>query len=89
MTILEVVTFVAIGLAAGASFFALLRWNTSLYVRGGSVGLALAVQVIRIACMGGLLVLAASWGAMPLLLTALGLLAARPVVVHCLAGADA
>jgi len=82
----EVTAFVVLGFIAGALFFALLRWNTSLYVRGGSVALALAVQAVRIAGISGLLVLTASHGALPLLLTTLGVLLARPVVVRCMVG---
>jgi N-ATPase, AtpR subunit len=79
----------SLGLTAGALFFALLRWNTSLYMWGGSVAFALAIQAARIAAVGGLFALAALHGALPLLLTALGLLIARPIVLHCMARGEA
>jgi hypothetical protein len=85
MTPLEAALFLFLGLTAGALFFALLRWNTSLYMSGGSVAFALAIQAARIAAVGGLFALTALHGALPLLLTALGLLIARPIVLHCMA----
>ena len=49
----------------------------------------MALQGVRIAAVGGLLALTALHGALPLLLTALGLLIARPVVLRCMAGGAA
>lgn len=89
MTVLADAGFLFLGFTAGTLFFALLRWNTALYVQGGSVAFALALQAVRIAALGGLLVLTALHGAMPLLLTALGLLIARPVVLRCMTGGAA
>ena len=86
MSMLEVAIFLALGFTAGTLFFALLRWNTSLYMQGSSVALALLLQAVRIAAVGGLLMLTALHGALPLLLTALGLVVARPVVLRCMAG---
>lgn len=89
MILLAPALFVFLGLMAGGLFFALLRWNTSLYIRGGSLGFALAIQATRIAAVGGLFALIAVHGALPLLLTALGLLIARPIVLHCMAHGEA
>ncbi len=89
MTLLEVATFLLLGFTAGTLFFALLRWNTSLYLHGGNIAFALALQAIRIAALAGVLVLTALYGALPLLLTALGLLIARPIVLRCMAGGAA
>jgi hypothetical protein len=86
MSIPEAAIFLTFGFTAGMLFFALLRWNTSLYMRGGSVALALALQTARITAVGGLLILTALYGALPLLLTALGLVIARPVALRCMAG---
>jgi N-ATPase, AtpR subunit len=85
MSIPAAMLFLSLGLAAGALFFALLRWNTSLYLHGGNVTVALTVQVVRIAGLGSLLFLTASHGALPLLMTALGLLIVRPIVLRCVA----
>lgn len=82
MTVSSGAIFLSLGFMAGALFFALLRWNAMLYVRGGSLARALGLQAIRLAAMGGLLIVVALHGALPLLLTALGLLIARPVVLR-------
>jgi uncharacterized membrane protein (UPF0136 family) len=74
--------FIALGLLAGTLHFALLRWNTSLYAGPGRIGLGAALQVVRIGVLAGLLVVAARQGALPLLLMALGVLVARPVVMR-------
>ncbi len=84
MTMLTAAIFLSLGFTAGTLFFALLRWNTSLYLRGGTLAFAVALQGVRVASLGGLLVLTALHGALPLLLTALGLLIARPVVLRCM-----
>jgi hypothetical protein len=70
------------GLVAGGIHFSLLRWNTVMYARSGQAWLAAAVQAARMAGLGGLLAMAALHGALPLLLMALGVLIARPVVMR-------
>jgi hypothetical protein len=89
MTVLAAALFLSLGFTAGALFFALLRWNTWLYMGGGSLAFAVALQALRVASVGGLFVLIALHGALPLLLTALGLLIARPVVLRCMTGGAA
>jgi uncharacterized membrane protein (UPF0136 family) len=79
------VGFIALGLLAGTLHFTLLRWNTSLYARPGRIGLGAALQVVRIGVLAGLLAMAARQGALPLLLMALGVLVARPVVMRWVA----
>ena len=37
MTMFEVAIFLLLGFTAGTLFFALLRWNTSLYLHGGNI----------------------------------------------------
>jgi hypothetical protein len=73
--------FIVLGLLAGTLHFSLLRWNTMLYARPGRVWLGAGLQVVRMAGLGGLLALAALHGALPLLLMAIGVLIARPVVM--------
>ncbi len=82
MSALFAAMFLLAGLTAGALFFALLRWNTLLYTRGGSVTLAVGVQCARVAVLGLVFVSASRCGAFPLLLTALGLLIARPIALR-------
>ena len=68
--------FLALGLAAGLVHFHLLRWNTHLFITCGALR-AFGVQALRLAALAGVLVLAAWFGALPLLLTALGVMIAR------------
>jgi F1F0 ATPase subunit 2 len=82
--IAEAVWFAA-GLAAGTLHFALLRWNAALYGRAGGIGTAVALQLLRLAVLGGVLTIIALQGALPLLLAALGVLVARPVVMRLMA----
>jgi hypothetical protein len=73
------------GLAGGGAHFALLRWNTRLYLGGGSVARALGVQALRLAATALLLAFAAWHGAWPLLLAAIGVALARLLVLRVLA----
>jgi N-ATPase, AtpR subunit len=79
--------FFALGVVAGTVYWALLRWNTVLYLGGGRIQTAAAVQVLRLVALAGLLSVAALHGTPPLLLTAVGALIARPFVLHRMAGA--
>lgn len=65
------------GFVAGTAHFALLRWNTSLYVDGG-LRHAIGLHAMRLGSTASLLVLAAWFGALPLLLIAAGIMLARP-----------
>ncbi len=77
-----IAVFAVIGLLCGVLYFALLRWNTELYIRGNGIATAAGLQIARMAGIAALLVLTVHWGALALLLTALGLLAARPIVLR-------
>jgi F1F0 ATPase subunit 2 len=74
--------FLALGLVAGTLHFSLLRWNTIFYARPGRIGMGAALQLARLAVLAALLTMVARQGALPLLLTALGVLIARPIVVR-------
>jgi len=74
--------YLAVGLLAGTLHFGLLRWNAALYTRAGGIWMAAALQAARFGVLAGLFVIAALHGAMPLLLSALGLLIARPIVIR-------
>jgi hypothetical protein len=84
MNILVPAGYLGLGCLGGALYFALLRWNTSLYTRGGRLAPALALQGLRMAAAAGLLLLAARQGALALLLTALGVMLARPLAIRVL-----
>jgi len=73
------------GLAGGTAHFALLRWNTILYVAGGTMARAIGVQVLRMAATTVLLAFAAWHGAWPLLFCAIGVVLARLLVLRVLA----
>ncbi|HEY1930533.1 MAG TPA: ATP synthase subunit I [Acetobacteraceae bacterium] len=75
------------GLAGGAAHFALLRQNMRLYLAGENLAHALSLQALRFAVTAALLVFAALHGAMPLLLAALGIALARPLVLYATAPA--
>ena len=75
------------GLAGGTAHFALLRWNTDLYLRPRGLGRAIALQGTRLALLAFVLVALARQGALPLLLGALGVLAARWIVLRRVRGA--
>jgi N-ATPase, AtpR subunit len=70
------------GFAAGAAHFALLRWNTRLYLTGGGFLRAAGAQLLRLAGMACLLGFAVWNGALPLLLAATGLMLARLLVLR-------
>jgi F1F0 ATPase subunit 2 len=74
--------YFAVGLLAGALHFRLLRWNATLYVRAGGAATAMLVQILRLGVLAGGLAAAAMQGAMPLLLAALGVVIARPIVTR-------
>jgi hypothetical protein len=73
------------GVAGGTAHFALLRWNTRLYLTGGSMARALGAQVLRLVATALLLAFAAWHGALPLLLAAIGVVVARLLVLRVLA----
>ena len=79
---MSVLGFLALGFAAGSMHFALLRWNTLLYARGGTLAPAIGAQALRMAVTAAALFAIAPHGALALLLAAGGLLLARPVVLR-------
>jgi hypothetical protein len=74
-----------LGIAGGTAHFALLRWNTRLYLTGGNVARALGVQVLRLAATTALLAFAVWHGAVPLLFATIGVVVARLLVLRVLA----
>ena len=80
--------FLAAGAVAGVVYFGLLRWNTTLYLGGERVGMGVALHIVRLGALAALLVLTARCGALPLLLTALGLLIVRPLITRRVASSS-
>jgi hypothetical protein len=86
-----------VGFIGGSVHFALLRWNVALYLpdRHGrpcaghprlpcshALLHAVTLQLFRLAAIALLLGVAAWQGALPLLLAALGVVLARPLMMH-------
>jgi hypothetical protein len=85
MSALSLAGFLVFGFAVGVLHFALLRWNTTLFLRKGALLAAFALMALRLAATGGALFLAVRFGAQPLLFAAFGVVLARPLVRRVLA----
>ncbi|WP_138466582.1 ATP synthase subunit I [Poseidonocella sp. HB161398] len=75
------------GIVLGLAHFALLHRVAALYLGGGSVLRALALQAARLAMLAAFLALLAQAGALPLLAGTLGLLLGRRTVLRRRSGA--
>lgn len=73
--------FLLAGVAVGAIYFTALRWNTALYFASNGHW-AIGLHFMRLGGMAALLVAMSLFGAVPLLLFAIGVLLARPVVMR-------
>jgi len=71
----------AAGIALGVLYFRSLWWNVCRYIGGAHVVTAIALTIGRFIFVGGLLTLASLEGALPLLMTSLGVLVGRSVVM--------
>lgn len=73
----------AVGFLAGLGYFYAIWWSARALLSGRhGAALTIFLSISRLALLAGLLILAAHAGAIALLLTALGLLAARFVVIR-------
>jgi F1F0 ATPase subunit 2 len=71
------------GALIGAFYFLSLRWNVRHFEIGRPILLAFAIQFVRFALMAAVLgVIARQFGALPLLIAAAGILAARPAILR-------
>jgi F1F0 ATPase subunit 2 len=71
------------GALIGAFYFLSLRWNVRHFEIGRPILLAFAIQFVRFALMAAVLgVIARQIGALPLLIAAAGILAARPAILR-------
>ena len=70
------------GAGVGALYFTSLWWNARLFERAGRLRTLLASMAVRFVVLGGVLTAASFEGAMPLLVTALGVLLARAAVLR-------
>ncbi|HUW79630.1 MAG TPA: ATP synthase subunit I [Acidocella sp.] len=73
--------FVA-GFLLGLLYFQAVWWSARLFAENGRTFAAVGLTAARIVLLVGVLALASRQGAMPLLLMALGVLGARPLVMR-------
>jgi len=81
MMIAVLIAAFAAGAALGAAHFGSLWWSVVL-MRDGRAALGVAVQALRFVALAAALALIACQGAAPLLAAALGLLAARALLMR-------
>ncbi len=74
--------YLAAGLLLGAAYFRTLRWTSDRLAAGRGARAASAVIVGRFALLGGILAAISMQGALPLLLTALGVFLGRAMVLY-------
>jgi F1F0 ATPase subunit 2 len=74
--------YFGLGLALGILYFRGVWWNVRLFADGRRAAIAIALGLVRFALLAGVLAAVSREGALPLLLTALGLLIARPIVMR-------
>ena len=80
--VLQLGAWLAVGFAVGALHFLSLHWSVCLFL-AGRAAYSLALQAVRLALLGGALVVITIWfGALPLLVASGGLLLARTVVLR-------
>jgi hypothetical protein len=73
----------AAGMLIGSLYWLTLRWSVERLATRQSMALAIVVQLVRLAALGAFLAFVAMrWGALPLLLTAGGLMFARAAVLR-------
>ena len=81
--ILGLIGYLVLGLIVGSVYFAVMWWSAELFAAGGRVTLALALVAGRFALIVAVLALVATHhGALPLLVTAFGIVIARIVAVR-------
>ena len=79
--VLSLATHLVAGIGLGILYFSAVWWNARLFALGGRAMTAVALIIGRLVFLGGLLALASLEGALPLLITALGVLIARPLIL--------
>ena len=81
--IFRVAAWLTVGALIGTFHFLTLRWNVRIFTVDRSFLRAFTVQLVRFAViLGALLVVTRSFGALPLLAAAVGIVAARTTVVR-------
>ena len=70
------------GIVLGVLYFRSLWWNVCRFTGGDRATTTIVLMIARFGLLGGLFMLASLEGALPLLITALGVLIARSVVMR-------
>lgn len=82
-SVVSIGAWLILGALVGAFHFLTLRWNVRMLAGGQALPLALAVQFGRFTLVAGALAaIAGHFGALPLLVAAAGVLAARTAVIR-------
>ncbi len=76
------IAFLALGVAAGLLYFTSVQWTARGLVYAGLTFGVAALIIFRVAALTLMLYLASRTGALPLLMTALGILAGRTAVLR-------
>lgn len=71
-----------VGLGLGILYFRGMWWNIRLFAGERRMTIAIVLGLVRFALLAGVLTAVSREGALPLLLTALGVLIARPIVTR-------
>jgi F1F0 ATPase subunit 2 len=80
--VLSLAGYFAAGFLLGLVYFRGLWWNARLFASGGRVITTIGLMLGRFILLGGVLTIVSLEGAMPLLMTALGVLIARSVFMR-------
>ncbi len=84
--VVRLVIHLGAGFVLGILYFRGLWWSVRRFFDGGSLVATIALMIGRFVLLGGLMTLAGLEGAPPLLMLALGVLAARAVVMRRVRG---
>jgi F1F0 ATPase subunit 2 len=80
--VVSLVTHLGAGIVLGILHFRGLWWSVRRFFDGGNLVATIALMIGRFVLLGGLMTLASLEGALPLLVLALGVLAARAAVIR-------
>lgn len=80
--VVSLVTHLGTGMVLGILYFRGLWWSIRRFFDGGNLVATIALMIGRFVLLGSLMALASLEGALPLLVMALGVLAARAAVIR-------
>ncbi|ACE99608.1 hypothetical protein IP86_17205 [Rhodopseudomonas sp. AAP120] len=80
--VVSLVAYLGAGIVLGMLYFRGLWWSVRRFSDGGKLAATIALMIGRFVVLGGLMTLASLQGALPLLVLALGVLAARAAILR-------